>query len=372
MTYQASPVWVYPRFPLFGSVAGSSLGANSTFTMNGAGDKVAFLFQAVSTTPPDKAQFVIPSFTSTGTVDVTIEPLSSLQPSGTPVSSTNTVSQSITGTGTITISGLAGSGSLTVGGFYALVITAASGFGGNFQILLSVGSSQGQWASGIPITKDSAGSWNTATSSGNANAGSACGLFYSGDIPLAHAGHSGAYTGANIQGWSDSTNPDQRGNLWKFPFPVRVIGMGVLLTYGSGYDSGENWTAYLHTDPTGTPSQIGSAVGTPDGLPLTQLSKFIFWAEGAQDIAANTSFALSVKATSSGQINVVRWDYDANLNMRPLVGSGNVYSCTRNNASGAFSADDTKLYGVVPLLSAFDDATGGGSDVGRAIYNIGL
>lgn len=344
-----------PRFPYnFGNL-GASLGSDTLMTLNGAGDKLAFLFQATSTTPPDKALFVCHSFTSSGAVDVTLEPLSSGAPSGTPVSGTGTGTTTVSGTGVQTVTGLAGSGSLSVGVWYAVVITAATGFTGNFTLKTgAVGSGVGGVSQVSYMTKDSAGAWSGES---QGNPGMAVGLFYSGDVPLVVQGFAGAYTGIGFQTVADSTNPDERGMLWEYPVGIRIAGIAVLVGYGSGYDAGEDWRVGLYSDPLGSPSRDGHADGGASGSRMSGNSRWILWEEGAIDVAANTPFALTIKATSTGSIQLLRLAYPSALAMQSLFGTSGVASVTRNNDSGAFSSDNTMAYGAVPIITGIDVGT---------------
>lgn len=345
-----------PRWPYLGGNLTSAVGSDVLMTFNGTGDKVAFLWQATSTTPPDKAQFCVHSYTSGGSVDVTLEPLPSNAPTGTPVSGTNTVTISVTGTGLQTASGLAGSGSLSVGTYYAVVITAASGFAGSFTVRLTVGSGTGAISMASALSKDSAGGWSGESVSGS---GTCCGLFFTGDVPLVTQNFAGAFTTLALQSFSDSTNPDERGMLWQYPMAIRVAGCVPLLGYGSGYDANEDWRAGIYLDPLGSPSREGQAYGGSVGNRSTTNAKWVLWEEGGIVVPANTPFGIAVKAVGSASVVMPRWVYGSALSMQPLVGATGGCSITRNGDSGAFTDDDTMAYGAVPIIVGVEDGAAG-------------
>lgn len=349
------PVPHIPRWPYIGANLSSGVGSDQLMTFNGAGDKVAFLFQATSTTPPDKAQFCVHSYTSGGSVDVTLEPLSSNAPTGTPVSGTGTGSVTVSGTGLQTATGLAGSGSLSVGIYYAVVFTAASGFAGNFTVRMTVGTLSGLTMASA-MSKDAAGAWSGDVGGGP---GVCCGLFLSGDVPLVQQNLAGAYTGVGFQTFGDATNPDERGMLWKYPLAIRVAGAVPLVGYGSGYDANEDWRAGIYLDPLGSPSRQGQAYGGSVGNRSSGNSKWVLWEEGAIEIPANTEFGIAVKGVGTASIVMPRWTFGDALSMKPLVGTNGARSITRNNDSGAFTGDDTMAYGAVPVIVAVEDGAAG-------------
>lgn len=349
----AAPVPYAPFMPGMWS-ATSALGSDSAVTFNGAADKMAFVFQAASTTPPDQIKFRCSGFTSGGDIDVTIETVDATTgfPSGTPVTNTNTVTVTVSSTGTKTASGLSGTGSLTVGTQYAIVFTAAVGFAGNFQLLRSTGTNAG---SGTPysLTKDSAGAWTKASTG---NTGYAIGFFDSGGTAIHMPGFSGAHTGV-FQAFSDSTNPDERGNRFVLPFAATCWGALVFLSLGSAPADTNSFALSLYSDHTGTPSQ-DRTISIDGDIAAAQAGRIIMFSSPI-DLAANTTYALAVKATSSGNVSLLKMSYAANAELGGLF-STSVYSTTRNNSSGAFTDGNTECYGIFPLLSQFHDGAGGG------------
>src|SRR5688572_1301543 len=96
LTALSSPVAWMPFLPGLYAIT-NTLGSDGTFTFNGADDKMAFVFQATSTTPPDTIKFRCATYASTGTIDATIETVDATTgfPSGTPVTNSATGSVSV-------------------------------------------------------------------------------------------------------------------------------------------------------------------------------------------------------------------------------------------------------------------------------------
>jgi len=350
-----------------GYAISTSLGSDVTFTFNGAGDKMAVVFQAPSTTPPDQVKFRCQAYTSTGTIDATLETVDATTgfPSGTPVTNSGTGSVSVASTGTKTCTGLAGTASLTAGTQYAVVLTATGGFAGNFNVLRTTGINGGI-GSPYSLTKDSAGAWTKAYTT---NAGFAFGLMTSGGVSINVPGLAGAYTAA-YTAWTDATNPDERGNRFSFPGPVTCYGAEVHMSLGSVPADAQSGVLSLYSTHTGTPSQIASF--TIDGdMQDTGPVRFLRFSTPV-DLAANTVYALVLKATAAGNLTVIQHTYASAAELGCYL-DDNFYSTTRNNSSGAFTDGNTTVYAVYPIVSKIDDgASAGGGLIRHPGMNGGL
>lgn len=356
MTLQAinGPVAWMPYVPgVFAST--TSIGSDTTFAFNGAGDKMAFVFQSPSSTPPDQVKFRVIAYTSTGTIDATIETIDATTgaPSGTLVTNTNTGSVSVTSTGTKTCTGLAGTGTLTAGTQYALVLTATGGFAGDFTVLRTTGTG-GVAGSPYSLTKDSAGAW---TKSGTTTAGFSIGAMTSGGASIHIPGLVGAYTAA-LTSYSDASNPDERGVRFQLPFPATCYGALIVASLGSTPADTNSFALSLYSGHTsGSPTQLATQAFDGD-IQASGATRVLRFASGI-DLSANTVYALAVKATSSGNVSLLQHTYASAAELGCYL-DDNFYSTTRNNSSGAFTDGNTTVYGVYPLLSKFDDAAGSG------------
>lgn len=361
MTLAALPAPIVggPPLPtLLGTGLTTSIGSQNTFTFDGASDGLAIVFQAQTTTCPDLVSFVVNTVTAagtTGTIDATVQTLdSSGLPSGTPVTNSATGSATITTTGVKTISGMVGTATLTVGEFYAVVIQAGAGWDRTLTINTSMSSNVQQ---GFPYlcSKNGAAAWgknNTGT------VGWQMGIADSGGNYMYVPGFCGAATVA-LQAFSNSTNPDERGNRFVLNAPATCIGVQVWMAGGPG--ANDNHSIYLYSGHTGTPTTLASKVIDGDNQVSGAGHTYLF--DAAVDLAAGTTYAIALKADGTETASIPLYDYSSNAHLGGFFGTS-FYSTTRNNGSGAFTDDDAKVYAIFPIFSKFDDATGGGGGGG--------
>lgn len=347
------PVPWAPFFPGL-SVATTSLGSDATFTFNAAADKMGFIFHAASTTPPDQIKFKCATYSSTGTIDVTIETVDATTgfPSGTPVTNSATGSVSVASTGTKTATGIAGTAALTIGETYAIVLTATGGFAGNFTVLRTTGTNGGM---GMPhsLTKDSAGAW---TKLGTTNCGLAIGFFTAAGASIHMSGFAGAYL-ATTQTFADATNPDERGS--RFVAPVDATCYGAVLYAGMGSTPADvnSYTMSLYSAHTsGSPVPETTQAFDGDNQAPNMMRVLLFSAPF--DLVAGQTYALAIKATSTTGPSMMRHVYATTAELGCYL-SDSFYSTTRNNGSGAFTDTNTEVYAIFPLLSHLDDGAGG-------------
>lgn len=341
----------------------TAVGSASGITFNGASDKIAWVFQARSTTPPDSIRFVVSSFTTSGTVDATLETVASDgTPSGTPVTNSGTASKTVTGSGyQATAAGLAGTASLTVGTVYAIVLTAAAGFAGNFVIPSRYGST-GQMGLPYALTKDSAGAW-TKVSSGES--GWIVGAADSGGAVMQLGGLIGACTSYAYQTFADATNPDERGSRFVPVAPMTVAGAAYFYTGGSAPGTADAHTVKLLSSVSsgGTPTEERTYVS--GGGEQMSGGPHICWFSSGYDVAAASSYGLTLKADSTDNANFLRLDYNANSDLAGFAGI-DFHSITRNG--GTVTYDTAKVYAIFPIITHIDDGTGGGGGGGLAAH----
>ena len=370
MTLQALPHYVVmgPVVPgTFGnthtsSTTGTGLGSEATVQFNAAGDAVAFIFTALSTTMIDKISFVVSVVTTAGTagdIVATVETLGTTgNPSGTPVTSSNSPTSTISTTGNKEISGIAGSASLTVGAQYALVLTAGSGWDRDLTIRITWGAG-GQ--TGYPYFAS-----NTTGAFGKGSQtvwGYFLGAKDSSDNPILLSCAVGAAT-MTVQTFSNSTTDDERGNRFSIAVPATCIGVAYSNAAGSTPGSTDAFGIALYGDVTGTPTLLATA--NPDGdAQMTHLVHYVLF-DAPYDCAANTVYAVTIKATSTDTLNIHRYGYGSSSDRACIMGA-DYYSVYRNGGAGnptagspAFTTDNTSVYCVWPIFSKFDDAVGGG------------
>ena len=331
----------------------TSTGSNTTFAFNGAGDKLAIIFTALSSTPPDALSFYITATTTAGTTgnwEITLENLTNGEPSG-------AVTNSATGSGVdtstyVTISGMAGTASLTAGTDYAVVLTAGSGWDRNLVVRVATGSAG---ALGFPVvkTKDSAGAWATVIDN---SLGWSFGLADSGGTYMQIPTLLGAYNQSSPT-FSSSTNPDERGNRFSLGIAARICGVHVMLYPGSNPGSAnDDIEVKLLSSHTGTPVEEKTKVleGEERGGCMAQSIMF----GSGFDAAANTVYAVTVEALGSETQTPILLTYNSTAECAGVMGSS-FYSTTRNDG-GSCTDLSTAIYGVFPIISHIDDGSGGG------------
>lgn len=362
-TLPAPIVWVPPSL---GGLVGitTGIGSSTGLAMNGAADKVAFVFQALSSACPDVVSFYVSAFTSSGTIDCTIETIdTSGFPSGTPVTNSGTATKTVTGTGVqVSSTGIAGTASLTAGSLYALVLTAAAGFAGTFTIAHSVGTTG---LGGLPyaLTKDSAGAW--AKSSGSTT-GFLLGAKDNGGAVMYLSGFVGVCLAA-YQGFSNATNPDERGNRFVLPFNAEIGGAFVIQNGGTAPAAADAHTVKLLSNVSNgsTPTEEKTLVMA--GYDQAASAGKIYRFATPYTASAGVAYGLTIKADSTDSMSFIRWDYPSNAELAAFMGI-DFHEINRNNAGTVTmtSTEQARVYGIFPLITALDDGAGGGGGGGLA------
>lgn len=336
----------------FGGI-GTALGSNITMQFNAAGDKVAILFTAEESTVPDLIAFSVVAVTtagSAGSIDATLENVTTGDPSG-AVTNSATGSGTISTTGQHTISGMAGTATISPGTQYAVVLTAGTGWNRDLTIRISVGSSGNQ---SFPVvkTKDSAGAW---TISGATNCGFAFGLADSGGTYINLTGFMGGYLCA-LQAFGSGTNPDERGN--RFVLSRTRTCIGVLSLHTGGSTPGANDDTKFKLLSSHTSSPVTEMTVTLEGEVQGGNCPHIVMFGDSFVCQAGVTYAITMEALGTDTQSVPRWDYLTNAHLGSVLGTS-FYATTRNDL-GNCTDDSDSVYGIFPIF-AEDDDTGGGT-----------
>lgn len=346
LTALRGPVPMCPPAVLVGLT--TTIGSVGTFVFNAADDKLAIKFVYDGVNIPDRVQGVITAFTSTGTLDATFEELTNGDPSG-AVANSATGSVSISAAATFTITGMAGTAAPVAGKEYAIVLTATAGFAGNFSVSHTIGTAI---LVGLPTvyTKDSAGAW---TAAGATNTGYRFGLANAAGTYFQVGFLTGAHNAGALQAFSDSTNPDERGNRWVQEVPATCWGVLVFTNAGSVPGANDDYSVTLSETPT-TGVSVKSGPTSYEGE--AQSTGMMHWIPFATpyNCVAGTEYGVSIRALGSEAQNVMRWDYAANASLGSFLGI-DFYAMTRDGGSGNYSGDDDSVYAVFPIFSKFDN-----------------
>src|SRR6185436_3788521 len=158
--------------------------------------------------------------------------------------------------------------------------------------------------------------------------------------------------------YDSTTNPFERGNRMTFPVPVTICGAYVVCANGSTPANGNSMEIDLYTGHiSGSPTLRASQAFDGDDLGAAWGQLLLF--NAPYDMAANTTFALIAKATSTSGLSIMTFDYAATAEVGCLH-DANCYSTTRNGGTGAFTDGNTRVYAIFPVFSKLDDGAGGG------------
>lgn len=160
-------------------------------------------------------------------------------------------------------------------------------------------------------------------------------------------------TGLGTHAYQASTNPDERGLIFRVPIRCKIDGAWV--TMGTALATADA-TIRLYADPLGTPAEItslsvlgeqgnNSATAKPRFYPLTE-----------QTLEPNTDYCLAVEATGTANVSIAYATVVAAH--RSVMGLANCRAGNRNNQTGAFSETTTEIPFIAVRISALDDGIG--------------
>ena len=167
----------------------------------------------------------------------------------------------------------------------------------------------------------------------------------------------------NVPGetYGDSTNPDERGLIFQVPWDCKIDALFVEMSCGSGANSDSSIA--LYSDPTGTPAVVSGTSNTILGENFERNGS-IAWLQillpTEVSLTANTDYLLAVKGTGSSSITLNSYVLqDTNLR-KFFTGGTTLKKATRNNGSGAFTAESPAItmYQMGVRISEFHDSGG--------------
>lgn len=171
-----------------------------------------------------------------------------------------------------------------------------------------------------------------------------------GAIPLSQA--------LQVEAYSDSTNPDERGIIFQVPWDCRIDGLWVNAGIGAAT---ADFTMTLYSTPTGTPAAVS-------GASFTILAEELYGTSGQSfqcltlaseiTLTRNTDYVLAIKADGSGQVRLNSYVF-GNTAHRAFLPYPSVAKVTRNNSSGPFTAESPAItmYQMGVRISALQDTS---------------
>lgn len=355
-----------PFGPMLGSPSSDQTSVSTIADANGEG--MALIFIAEESVTIDSVAFRVTSVTDTPTVDVSIQTLdASGNPSGTIVGGSSTINSGTLTVATIIVSGL--NAAVTAGTGYAAVIVAA-GVSGTDSASLQTRLAAVNNVVAFPHTSHNVGAgW---VKNNDTAPGCPIGLGTSSTAWLSWSGILGPIDTTSST-FADSNNPDEKGIRFIIPAIVRVCGLVGAFEVASG-----GTFHIVLTDASG--DQVGSTLASFDSdiLGGSSASGLTFLKFAAPfTTVASTPYIASVKATSTAVVEMLQDDFLNNSLVNSFY-SKDWYMMTRQNAttggsggSNPWTAVDTSVPRIWPLIDQIHDGAGGGASGGARILGAG-
>ncbi len=353
------------------------LSTSNAATMDAATEKVAWIGRlyidgraASKTLSTGNIQFRTGTCTwanGSTTMDVGIQDVTAgagpfAQPDGTfDVKTTLTGGSGLTSAAWNTITMTTGTKTISHGALIAIVFDMTARAGADSVVIAEHSTPFLSSGSGFPTTNIFVSSaWQTTFVLGAARLPNAIISFDDGTLgwldfttPASLANSADAY--------QDSTNPDERGMLFQVPFDCKVDAFWCWLSYAS---AAADFSIKLYSDPTGTPAALSTnailieQLGGPSGTNILT----IFNIATPISLSRNTNYAVTLLATGTANVGPVSITLGNTAHRAAIPGGTTLAKVTRNNSTGAFTAESPAItmYGIGVRLSSFDDGGGAG------------
>lgn len=159
------------------------------------------------------------------------------------------------------------------------------------------------------------------------------------------------------QSFNSGSAPNEYCMIFQVPMPCRINAIRLLNFSASGTADG---TLSLYSSPLGTPSVMASTTYRGRWANTTSNRWTTFYL-GAQTLAANTDYAIGLRATTAGNLTLPLFTLANSNHKSCFPGGTNVRAATRSGGAGALTVVGTSYFLMDARFSAFDDGTGGGS-----------
>lgn len=318
------------------SPAGIVTGTNTAVTIDAAGEKAAFIFQAPQTGSITGCMIRLNAVTTGGNFDFRLETVSGTDGNPTGIlagTNTNvTVAMSVAGAyeGTFT-----SPYSATRGELLAVVIVCGSP--GAVQVM----SGRSSPSANFPYTSHYTTSW--AKSSNN-------------NVLCLAIEYSGVYVKL---GWSSCSSTvtvnvntgsviDEYANRINFPFACRFVGFHSIMTAGA---TGRDYQFTLYSSGG---SNLASISPDPDIIQsIAAIRAVTYFVSTPVDLAANTDYYVALKPLTAGNITIVYQEYSTDY-LKEATDFGEYFMYATRADSGAWSTNNGRILEVYPLISGID------------------
>jgi len=158
---------------------------------------------------------------------------------------------------------------------------------------------------------------------------------------------------------SVSSTPDEYAAVFSVPVACEINAIGYYVGAISGSDAYE---LILYSDPEGTPSVVDSVAITAPVGSTSSTTSFSTVPITATELTAGTLYAVAVRPTTAGAINIAYADLTASgAVLKSLQPFSTCKFSSRTNQTGAFSEVDANYLPIFHLnVSKLDDGAGGG------------
>lgn len=315
-------------------------GFNSNL-IDAAGEKFACIFQVPKTGNITKIGFRTVAVTSSQTLRVGLETLSSGNPSGTQYGGSAVGTQAAPAANTYYEVTLATPAAATRGDIVAIVIQFNSTVGN-----LNIASAGTTGSHLMPYTSLFTASWSKSVNGGMHSVGYDDGTY--GDCFLIPA------SAVTQTTFNSSSTPDERALKFKLPFPASMS--GVYARMGSASGGNPQWVLY-DSDGTTVLQTLSITQNTLQGTG-NDFGKYRFAASVA--LKANTYYYLSLKPGSTTNVSLYDMTVQSAAMLGGHLGGADFHLATRTDA-GAWTATTT----IRPFIGLIFDSLDDGASPGQ-------
>ncbi len=201
---------------------------------------------------------------------------------------------------------------------------------------------------GIGDTGSYTGTYASSTWTRNASERLACWLVF--DDALVYPINSSPFTAVSgATSLTTGTTPDEYGNRFQFPYPVRLHCVEILINLGASADL--DIVVYSGVTAITTHSRLAVYASATGGGQRW----FTVHLPADSDFDVNEEFFIVVKATTANSSTYIKWSVASNAVLGGLPSGVNCYAVSRSDAAGSWTTDTAAVHAIIPVFSAFSN-----------------
>jgi hypothetical protein len=161
--------------------------------------------------------------------------------------------------------------------------------------------------------------------------------------------------------YADATNPDENGMIFQVPWDCKIDALIARFTASA---AAVDQNVVFYTDPLGTPSAAATFAVPGESLSSSAAIK-LFTLASEISLTKNTDYCVAVKATGASNTALALYTLDSENYRKFLPGSTTLRKGSRNNSTGAFSAESpaVTMYQLGVRISQLSASGGGGAAI---------